>query len=266
MAETGLAKRDAGAPAPQPDGTSPRSAELILTRAAPSRLDPPDPEELRGAQFEERSRNISFPQRILNIGFMGAIALASISLLLGALYLFLFMWKASTSIESLLTRAQSISAGGLGGGGISSGDLRIAIAAQLHITKQALLSCSILVGMAFGFLGFSLFLIGIRAEMEAEGGKEAAHVKLARLSPGVFVILCASVMIIISTTHSTGFTMEAGLDTQKFGGMGGGMGPMGAGASGGMRGGFGDALVAPDASEGTRGGIDKVNPPTPGRR
>lgn len=73
-------------------------------------------------------------------------------------------------------------------------------------------------------------------------------------------------MIIISTTHSTGFTMEAGLDTQKFGGMGGGMGPMGAGASGGMRGGFGDALVAPDASEGTRGGIDKVNPPTPGRR
>jgi hypothetical protein len=113
VAETDLATRDAAAPAPQPDGTSPRPAELVLTQAAPSRLDPLEPAEPRGAQIEQRSRNVSFPLRILNIGFMGAIALASLSLLLGAFYLFLFMWKTSTSVESLLTRAQSISAGGL---------------------------------------------------------------------------------------------------------------------------------------------------------
>lgn len=93
---------------------------------------------------------------------------------------------------------------------IRSDDLKIAISAQLVIAKVALLSCSILVGMAFGFLGFSLFLIGIRAEMNVEASKEGSQVKLARLSPGVFVILCAAVMISVSATHPTPFTMGAG--------------------------------------------------------
>lgn len=147
---------------------------------------------------------LEFPQKVLNIGFVAALALAGASLLLGAFYLFYFLVKTSTSVELLMNVARGFR--------IAPDDLKVAISAQLVIAKVALLSCAILVGMAFGFLGFSLFLIGIRAEMDVEASKESSQVKLARLSPGVFVILCAAVMISVAATHPTPFTMGAGVN------------------------------------------------------
>jgi hypothetical protein len=202
MAETDSEKEPRGvSPAPVV-GTLPTSAVLpasdgSLSGAVPDRLGGP-----QGVNVEGRSCDLEFPQRILNIGFMAALVLAATSLLVGAFYLFFFLWKTSSSVEALLNQTQTAR--------ISSGDLKIAISAQLVIAKVALLSCSILVGMAFGFLGFSLFLIGVRAELDAEAGKEDTKVKLARMSPGVFVILCAAVMISVSATHPTPFTMGAG--------------------------------------------------------
>jgi hypothetical protein len=159
----------------------------------------------RDGIVEGRSRDLTFPQWILNAGFMAALMLAGASLVIGACYLFFFLWKTSTSVATLIARSQEVQ--------ISSSDLKIAISSQLHIAKIALLSCSILVGMAFGFLGFSLFLIGVRAELDVNAGKEGTQIKIARMSPGVFVILCATVMISVSATHQTPFSMGAGPET-----------------------------------------------------
>jgi hypothetical protein len=164
---------------------------------------------VRDRNVEGRSRDLTFPQWILNAGFMAALLLAGASLIIGACYLFFFLWKTSNSVETLLAKSQTAQ--------ISSSDLKIAISSQLHIAKIALLSCSILVGMAFGFLGFSLFLIGVRAELDVDAGKEGTQIKIARMSPGVFVILCATVMISVSATHSTPFSMGAGPETGSSG-------------------------------------------------
>jgi hypothetical protein len=153
---------------------------------------------------EGRSRNLEFPQKVLNIGFIAALALAGTTLVVGAFYLFFFLVKTSASVETLMTAARESK--------LAPDDLKIAVSAQLVIAKVALLSCAILVGMAFGFLGFSLFLIGIRAEMDVEASKEGSQVKLARLSPGVLVIVCAAVMISVAATHPTPFTMGAGVE------------------------------------------------------
>jgi hypothetical protein len=92
---------------------------------------------------------------------------------------------------------------------LRSTDLKTAIFAQILVAQIALLSCGIFVGMAFGFLGFALFLLGIRAEMDVDARSEVYQMKLARLSPGVFVLLCAAVMITFCATHESEFGYRA---------------------------------------------------------
>jgi hypothetical protein len=202
MAETGSEREPLGVSPPRVAGSLRTSALLPASEGSPSGTAGGELGGPQGVNVEGRSRDVAFPQWILNIGFMAALVLAGASLLVGAFYLFFFLWKTSSSVEALLHQTQTVR--------ISSGDLKIAISAQLVIAKVALLSCSILVGMAFGFLGFSLFLVGVRAELDAEASTEGTRVKLARMSPGVFVILCAAVMISVSATHPTPFTMGAG--------------------------------------------------------
>jgi hypothetical protein len=177
---------------PGPAGTSEVGAANGRDRAA---------SRSRGRATEERSRNRDFPQRILNIGFLTALALAGASLLMGALYLSVFLWRISSSVQGLLADVANRS--------LPVGSLEVALPAQANIAKVTLLSCAIFVGMAFGFLGFSLFLIGIRAEMDVEASSEAYQVKLARLSPGVFVILCATLLIGVCAVHEVDFRVEA---------------------------------------------------------
>lgn len=42
------------------------------------------------------------------------------------------------------------------------GAFQVAVVAQMYLARVQLLSCGIFVGMAFGFLGFGLFLLGIK--------------------------------------------------------------------------------------------------------
>ena len=48
-------------------------------------------------------------------------------------------------------------------------------------------------------------ILGIKGEMDLDAGSESYKVKIARLSPGVFVILCATVLIGVCATSSTPF-------------------------------------------------------------
>ena len=72
--------------------------------------------------------------------------------------------------------------------------------------RLSLLSTGIFVAMSFGFLGFALFLIQAKGDVDVDLEKTANEsgssykLKLARLSPGLFVILCATVIIIVCVT------------------------------------------------------------------
>jgi hypothetical protein len=89
-----------------------------------------------------------------------------------------------------------------------SGALEVAINGRLVMARVALLSCGVFTGMSFGFLGFALFLLGIKKEINADAQYENFQVKLARMSPGVFIILIAAILIGVCVTHSTPFTYE----------------------------------------------------------
>lgn len=71
--------------------------------------------------------------------------------------------------------------------------------------RLQLLSTAMFIAMAFGFLGFGLFLIQAKGDVEAEGGFKDYKFKFANLSPGLFVILCSTVIIIFSATFKIGY-------------------------------------------------------------
>ncbi|MGA9998230.1 MAG: hypothetical protein WBP93_22650, partial [Pyrinomonadaceae bacterium] len=59
------------------------------------------------------------------------------------------------------------------------------------------ISCGILAGVGFGFLGFALFMVNINAKptLGIEGEYEKAKVKFVNLSPGILVIMIAALLI-----------------------------------------------------------------------
>ncbi len=79
--------------------------------------------------------------------------------------------------------------------------LGIAMAARLTMANVGLNSCGVFAGMSIVFLGFALFLIGIRGEMDVAASTEQYRVKIARMSPGAFAIVCASVLITVSVLN-----------------------------------------------------------------
>lgn len=70
------------------------------------------------------------------------------------------------------------------------------------------LSTAIFVGMCFGFLGFALFLIQAEGDTDAEVSVGDYKLKFARLSPGLFVIVCATVIIVVAVTFRIKFSTE----------------------------------------------------------
>jgi hypothetical protein len=73
----------------------------------------------------------------------------------------------------------------------------LSITSRMYMGTLAYKSCGLFVGMAFGFLGFALFLFGIRDLMAVKGTYGKASLDIAKMSPGAFVILCASIIIAI---------------------------------------------------------------------
>jgi hypothetical protein len=138
-----------------------------------------------------------FSVRVMNFGFVAGVVLAALCLVLSAYYLQQFLTATNEGVGDLLKQRPA------------SADERslitMGISARLVMARLALRSCGVFVGLSFGFLGFSLFLIGVRGVMSARGEYGDAKLTLARLSPGVFVIFCATVLIGLCVTMATPF-------------------------------------------------------------
>ncbi len=139
-----------------------------------------------------------FPQSVLNAGFIFALVLAFLCLASSWWYLFTFLRSNQESIQSLLRQGQ--------GGAIDARNLELAMNAAMVTGRLALLSCGMLIGLCFAFLGFALFLLGIQGEVDLEAARGTEwSLKLVRLSPGLFVIVCATVLVATSLMRRTPF-------------------------------------------------------------
>lgn len=122
--------------------------------------------------------------KFLAWGYKTAIALSLLGMILSAAYLFTFLLK---SHPELIKQ-----------------DTMTGFSAE---RRMVLLSTGVFVAMSFGFLGFALFLI--QAKGNVEGSFENGNVKIniTRMSPGLFVILCATVIIIFSMTFRINYSV-----------------------------------------------------------
>lgn len=173
-----------------------------MANAAPSPQD--SSSETATAETKSRALPIDSPSaghrfsgRILNVGFVFALILAAVCLASSTIYLYTFLSTTMTKIDGLLARA--------GTPGVTEVLIQLGINAALVSARLALLSCGVFVAMAFGFLGFGLFLIGVKGEIEASGSNETFGFKVARMSPGVFVMTATLLLVGICVTHRTPF-------------------------------------------------------------
>lgn len=166
---------------PQPSSTDP-----IRIAATP-----------RAIPSDSPSAAHKFSGRILNVGFIFALILAAVCLASSTLYLYTFLSTTMAKIDGLLARA--------GTPGVTEVLIQLGINAALVSARLALLSCGVFVAMAFGFLGFGLFLIGVKGEIEASGNTETFGFKVARMSPGVFVMTATLLLVGVCVTHRTPF-------------------------------------------------------------
>ncbi|QDU05702.1 hypothetical protein V6x_54430 [Gimesia chilikensis] len=165
--------------------------------SSPANLDDSIPQDI--------TENSRFTRKILDFGFLTGVVIAGISLILSAVYLYCFLWTTSSSIKMQLDKYKLIEEGSAEIAKQQAFILELAINSEMVIARIALISCGVFVGMSFGFLGFSLFLIGVRGEMDVSAQTEKIQVKVARMSPGVFVITSSVILIAVCVNRETPF-------------------------------------------------------------
>jgi hypothetical protein len=151
----------------------------------------------------------SVPQTFLNIAFVFALLLGGICLFVSAFYLYRFLQATSAGLDPMVQSA---------GTNQTPGALEVMINGRLVMARISLLSCGIFVGIAFGFVGFSMCLLGIKESVDVDLTNETYKARFVRLSPGVLIIICSTILTGVCATRETPFwykkTLEAGATTQ----------------------------------------------------
>lgn len=154
-------------------------------------------------QQMDNHQNGRFSQKLLNIGFVLALLMTVGCLAGGALYFYDFSKDNINAINEIIDKLKK-----------ENLDMaKFAIGSRVTITRIQFLSCGMFIGMIFGFLGFALFLLGIKGEMNIDANSKSYKVTFVRMSPGIFVIFCATILIAMCVTNQIPFNYE--LENEK---------------------------------------------------
>lgn len=123
--------------------------------------------------------------KFLAWGYKAAIVLAILGIIASSSYLFYYLYKSDPQLIKVETM--------------------VGFSAE---RRMVLLSTGIFVAMSFGFLGFALFLIQAKGEIEGSLDYKSAKVNIVRMSPGIFVILCATIIIIFCATFRIDYSAK----------------------------------------------------------
>lgn len=155
-----------------------------------------DSKAKREAVPRKRAISGKITQVLFNLGFVFALILAAVCLFFSAQYLYNFLSSTNSGINAVIQDAKT---------NTDPGALEVIINGRLVMARIALLSCGIFVGISFGFLGFALFLMGIKESIDVDFDSDTYKAKFARMSPGVLVIICSSILTGYCATRPTPF-------------------------------------------------------------
>jgi hypothetical protein len=130
-------------------------------------------------------------QHLLIYSFFAAVLLAMAGFCVMAIYLFRYLDHAFAAFDDDAMRNFAV---------MEPVHLQDILLARAGLWKFILQSCGIICGAAFGFLGFALFLIGVKGDMDASYDDSQHKVQLSRMAPGTFVILMASILVALCST------------------------------------------------------------------
>lgn len=82
--------------------------------------------------------------------------------------------------------------------------LRYTLATSVSLMRLSLLSTGVMVGVAFGFLGFALFVMGITGTAKLNAEALGARVLLGNAAPGLVVLVVAAMLICICVKQQVG--------------------------------------------------------------
>jgi len=141
----------------------------------------------------------SVPQVFLNVAFIFALVLAGVCLVFSTVYLYVYLKGTMAGIDSI---SQALEKNPV------VGSLEVMINGRLVMGRLSLLSCGIFVAVSFGFLGFALCLLGIKESIDVDLSTDTYKAKFARMSPGVLIIVCSSILTGFCATRETPFWYE----------------------------------------------------------
>lgn len=140
-----------------------------------------------------------FSRNILNIGFLAALLLAALALCMAGWYLHRF----AASTNDVVARAMAL---GQRREAISPAQLDVlqsALGIQTYVSRVLLVSCGMFIALAFGFLGFALFLVGAAGQSDLGVTQGSSYkITLTNLAPGTIAILAATVLAALCVTQS----------------------------------------------------------------
>jgi hypothetical protein len=150
--------------------------------------------------MENSNRKLS--AKLIRRGYYAGLIAFFICLLFSLMAILLFLYSTYFWIDTLSASKEII------------GNVEL-LNARLVMARIALQSCGLLAGLSFGFLGFSLFLIGIDGESDVSGEHSNYKITLSRVSPGIIVLLAATILIGVCATRETPFSYERTVETVK---------------------------------------------------
>jgi hypothetical protein len=164
------------------------SADILEHAGTDSTAPPIDQVTITESRIESREKDATdtLTSHVLLWSFVTAVVLAIAGFVVVAVYLFLYLNHAFTAFSPETMDQLSK---------MDYGSMQSIIVARSGLWKFILQSCGVIAGVAFGFLGFALFLLGAKGDMDASFDDSQHKVQLSRMAPGSFVILIAVILI-----------------------------------------------------------------------
>jgi len=168
---------------------------MVAVIDSPGDIATPPAEDAVVATAERRRKHATdkLTSHIVLWSFVAAVVLAIAGFMVVAIYLFRYF---NHAVDAFAPSTM----GQLAGMHINA--MQSMLLARTGLWKFILQSCGIIAGVAFGFLGFALFLLGVKGDMDAAFDDSQHKVQLSRMAPGSFVLFIAAILIGLCSTKS----------------------------------------------------------------